>query len=102
MGNESNQNEVDELTKELSECFKYFLELNAKNIISTAENLRLDSINFYETEMKKVKLFKLFCKNYFMILHKLSKTLLVAINLSMSLYFYYNLILKILSTVTFP
>ena len=68
MGNEQNQNDVDELTNELSECFKYFLDLNAKNIISEAENLRLDSINFYETEMKRVKFFKLFCKNVIVIL----------------------------------
>ena len=62
MGHEQNENDVNELKQELSECFKYFLDLNAKNIISTAESLHLGSLNSYEAEMKKVKLLFSFIK----------------------------------------
>ena len=55
MGNEQNQNDINELIQELSDCFKHFLDLNAKKIVSTAESLRFNSVNSYKTEMKKVE-----------------------------------------------
>ena len=55
MGNKQNQNDINELIQELSDCFKHYLDLNAKNIVSTAESLHVNSVNSYKSEMKKVE-----------------------------------------------
>ena len=57
---EDNQKDVEELKQELSDCFNYFLNLNTKNIILTAEFLHMNAINSYQTEMKKVNYIKIF------------------------------------------
>jgi hypothetical protein len=62
MGNKQNQNDINELIQELSECFNHFLDLNAKNIVSTAESLHVNSVNSYKSEMKKVEYTIVFLK----------------------------------------